>query len=166
MSRVIPKTITEQELHKILKVASKRNGVAYMLGFYESMRVSEVVNLKSTDIDINRRLIFIKEGKGKKDRNIPIMKELPNGVKKYLPINVGVRMLQIAFKKDAVKALGEDYSWLHFHSLRHSGATWLLNEKKWGTRHVQIFLGHSKVTTTEIYTHVNPADLVKLVWGG
>lgn len=160
--RKIPETITEEELLKIVAATKKKKDkLAYMLGFYEGMRISEVVNLKPENIDKGRKLIMIKEAKGNKDRNIPIMKEIYNGLK-HLPIGVKIRAIQTSFKKKAKEVLGKN---LYFHTLRHSGATWLLNVKHWSTREVQVFLGHSKVQTTEIYTHVNPENLVDRVWG-
>ena len=81
---------------------------------------------------------------------------------KKIPIKkCGMRALQISFKNYAMKVLGRD---LHFHSLRHGGATWLLNKKKWDVRQVQRFLGHSRLDTTQIYTHISPQDLVDLEW--
>lgn len=162
MPRKIPETITEEELLLILKaIKNTKKRLAYMLGFYEGMRVSEVINLRLENIDKGRKLIMIKEAKGKKDRNIPIAPEVYNGLK-YLPIGGGVRALQISFKKISIKVLNK--SNIHFHTLRHSGATYYLNKKKWDLRSVQVFLGHSKIATTEIYTHVYPEDLVNRMW--
>jgi len=167
--RKIPETITEEELIRILNKTKRNNHkVAFLLGFYQAMRVSEVVNLQLGNIDKEQHLIRIKQAKGKKDRNIPIIKPLKLNEKavlsslKYLPVNCGDRALQYAFKNKANEVLNRD---LHFHSLRHSGASWLLNKKQgWDIRKIQQFLGHSKLQTTEIYCHVNPQDLVNLEW--
>jgi integrase len=160
--RKIPDTITEEEFLKVLLATKKpHHKLAYVLGFYQAMRISEVLNLKPEDIDLGRKLIKIKEAKGMKDRNIPIS---PNAIKglKHLPIKCGRRALQYAFKRKAKEVLGKD---LHFHTLRHSGATYYFNIKKWDIRAIQVFLGHSKLDTTSIYTHVNPENLTKLMWG-
>ena len=159
--RKIPETITEDELAKILQATRKRShAIAYMLGFYECMRVSEVVKLQPEHVDYGQRIIRIKQAKGNKDRNIPIHPVLMKKLK-FLPLGSGIRAYQIAFKRIGKKVLGKD---LHFHTLRHSGATYYLNKHHWSTRQVQVLLGHSKITTTEIYTHVNPQDLIKLMW--
>lgn len=166
--RKIPETITEEELIKILEATkNKKRKLAFLLGFYQAMRVSEVINLQEENIKPDRHLIEIKQAKGSKDRHIPIIKpiklredELVRALH-YLPMNVTCRALQISFKTIAMKVLNKN---LHFHTLRHSGATWLLNKKKWDIRQVQQFLGHSKIQTTEIYTHVSPSDLVALEW--
>jgi len=161
MKRHIPEVLTEDELLQIIKSCKRKNHkLAFILGFYECMRVSEVVNLKAEHIDKNARLIRIKQGKGGKDRNIPInpsvMKKL-----KFLPVGCGIRALQVAFKSKCLKVLGRD---LHFHTLRHSGATHYLVKENWSLRHVQRLLGHSRISTTEIYTHVFDNDLVDAMW--
>jgi len=162
MKRKIPDTITEEEFKKIIKqVKHQHHKLAFALGFYQAMRVSEVTKLTPINIDKNRRLIYIKESKGQKDRNIPIAPEVLRGLK-HLPINCGIRALQIAFKNISKKVLDKD---LHFHCLRHSGATHYLNKKKWNIRQVQQFLGHSNLNTTQIYTHVSPEDLIHQMWG-
>jgi len=163
MARKIPETITEEEFMKLInKDKKQKKKLAYMLGFYQCMRVSEVVNLKPENVDMGMKMIKIKQGKGNKDRNIPIAPQVWKGLK-HLPIGVKIRALQTSFKKIAKEVLDKD---LHFHTLRHSGATYLLNKKKWSTRHVQQFLGHSKIETTLIYTHVNPQDLLDKMWEG
>lgn len=157
----LPETLKENELQEVLKATRKpEHRLAFALGFYQAMRVSEVVSLKPKDIDLGGRLIHIRQSKGAKDRVIPIAPEVLKGLK-YLPIGCGIRALQIAFKRQSLAVLGRDF---HFHSLRHSGATHYLNEKHWSTRQVQVFLGHSRIATTEIYTHVNPQDLSRLMW--
>ena len=162
MGTKIPETITKEEIDKILQATKKpKQQLAYALGFYQAMRVSEVVKLQPENIDRGQKLIRIKQAKGGKDRNIPIMPEVLRGLK-HLPIGRGIRALEISFKKKAKEVLNKD---LHFHTLRHSGATYLLSKKKWDIRHIQVFLGHAKLSSTEIYTKVSPQDLLELVWG-
>jgi len=167
--RKIPETITEEELIKILnKTKKNHHKLSYLLGFYQCLRVSEVISLKPEHIEKSQHIIKIKQGKGKKDRNITIIKPLKlneNAVMnalKYLPVNVKRGALHKSFKKIAKEILNKD---LHFHTLRHSGATWLLNKKKYDIRHIQQFLGHSHLQTTEIYAHVTPQTLIDLEWG-
>jgi integrase/recombinase XerD len=167
--RKIPETITEEELMQILKFTKKKHHIlAFLLGFYQCMRISEITNLKPEHIDEGRQLIMIKQGKGQKDRNIPIAPEIMKGLK-YLPVGSkkakdrGVRALQIAFKKKCKEVLGRTD--VHFHTLRHSGITHYLTKKKWNSLEVQRLAGHSKVSITEIYTHINPTHLVERMWG-
>lgn len=161
MGTKLPETISEEELIKIIE-ATKRphHKLAFALGFYECMRVGEIVNLLPENIDHNAKLIMIKQAKGSKDRNIPIAPELMKGLK-HLPIKCGIRALEIIFKKKAKEILNRD---LHFHNLRHSGITHYIVKKHWSSLEVQRFAGHSKIATTQIYTHVNPTDLVNRMW--
>ena len=159
----LPEVITEGELIKVLKATKDpRHRLAYTLGFYQCMRISEIVNLKPEHVNKGMKLLFIKQGKGKKDRNIPIAPEVINGLR-YLPIGIGVRALQIALKRKFKGVLGRPE--LHFHSLRHSGITYYLTKKKWSSLEVQRFAGHSRITTTEIYTHISPQNLIDRMWG-
>lgn len=161
MGRKIPETITEKEFIELIKhIKNPKKKLAYSLGFYQAMRVSEVIKLQKENIDRNRRLILIKDAKGSKDRNIPISPNVLAGLK-HLPIGCGIRALQMSFKNASKKYLNKD---LHFHTLRHSGATHYLNVKKWDVRYVQQFLGHSNLNTTQIYTHVNPQNLMEKMW--
>jgi integrase/recombinase XerD len=160
----LPETLTEPEFEQLIKATLKtHHKAAFALGFYQGMRVSEIVNLKQEHIDEGQHIIRIKQGKGGKDRNIPIAPKMLKGLK-HVPIGCGVRSLEIAFKSTLKRAgINKD---LHFHSLRHSCATHLLNVQKWNIRQVQQFLGHANLNTTQIYTHVSPQDLVDLMWGG
>jgi len=157
----LPETITEESFIKILRATRKKHHrLAFILGFYGCMRISEIVSLRPEHIDRGQRLIRIKQGKGGKDRNIPIPPQATRGLSN-LPLKCGVRALQTAFNHYSKKILGQRQN---FHCLRHSGATYYLNKRKWSTRQVQQLLGHSKVQTTEIYTHVTPQDLIEQMW--
>lgn len=157
----LPEIITEEELIKILKATNKKHHItAFILGFYQCMRVSEVIKLQKENIRLNQRILLIKQAKGSKDRNIPINPKILKFLK-YVPIKCGVRALQIALRQRAKKTLNKD---IHFHCLRHSGATWYLNVKKWNLRQVQQFLGHSNLQTTQIYTHISPQDLMDAMY--
>ncbi len=132
--KVLPEVITEEEFQEVVKATKKpKHKLAFALGFYEAMRVSEVVNLKPENINKGQKLILIKQAKGKKDRNIPIAPEVLKGLK-HLPVGVGVRALQISFKKALKKALDRDD--LHFHSLRHciSDDVEVLTKEGWKKR--------------------------------
>jgi integrase len=158
----LPEIITEKELIEMLKATKKtHHRLAFALGFYECMRVSEVVKLQPEDVNKQLKLLYLKQAKGHKDRNIPIAPEVMTGLK-HLPIKCGIRALQIAFKKKLKEVLNRDD--LTFHSLRHSGITHYLTVKKWNSLEVQRMAGHSKISTTEIYAHINPAHLVDRMW--
>lgn len=158
----LPEIISEEEFIQILnKTKHKHHRLGFCLGFYQCLRVSEAVNLKPEHIDKGRKLMMIKQGKGGKDRNIPISPEIMKGLK-HLPIGIGIRGLQISFKKKLKEVLGRDD--LSFHSLRHSGITHYLNVKKWDLSQLQRLAGHSRLSTTLIYTHISPENLVDKMW--
>lgn len=177
MSEKLFEIITEEEMQKILDgTKSQKHKLAFALGFYECLRVSEVACLQPENVNRELKLLLIKGSdvsKGKKgakrgkDRNIPIAPEVLKGLK-YLPVgnikskDAGVRGLQVAFKKAVKKTLGRTD--VHFHTLRHSGITHYLTKKKWNTMEVQRLAGHSKSSITEIYTHINPQNLVDRMW--
>jgi len=166
----IPTTITEKQLIELANDPGVRKKLkrrmAYILMFYQALRVSELVKLNQEDYDPNTKLIHIKQSKGSKDRKIPISPVVVKIIK-YLPLtpqdakDKGIRALQYSLKKDALRVLKID---IHPHTLRHSGATYYLNKKKWDIRQLQRFLGHSDIKTTQIYLHVNPEDLTALMW--
>lgn len=156
----LPETITEEELVKLLAAVKPHHKIAFALGFYEAMRISEIIKLKPENIDKQVKIIHIIQSKGAKDRDIPIAPEVMQGLKN-LPIKCGVRALEIKFKQLGKEILNKD---LHFHCLRHSGITHYLVKKKWSSLEVQRLAGHSKVSTTQIYTHIRPSDLVNRMW--
>jgi len=152
----LPDTITEKEVKELIKSArTNKLKLAIVLGFYQALRVSEVISLNKEDIDMERGFIHIKQSKGKKDRHIPIQ-EPTKFYLRYLPIEVTRQALHKALKSLGKKIISKD---IHFHTLRHSGASYYLNEKRIDIRFIQEFLGHSRLSTTQIYTHVNPNQL-------
>lgn len=153
----LPEVITLEEFEKILKKTRKFNHrLAFKLAFFCCLRISEVLNLKPGDIDKNRGYIFIRKGKGNKDRYVPIAQPLMKDLKN-LPVLVGYRALERAINRISEKAIGRR---IRFHTLRHSGATFYLNQNM-NIRQVQLLLGHASLSSTMIYTHVNPSDLRK-----
>ena len=159
----LPETITETELIEVLKVTKQaHHRTAFVLGFYQCRRVSEIVNLKFNDIKKDLKLLYIKQAKGHKDRHIPIAPEVMKYLK-HLPMKCGIRALQMAWNNSTKKALGDSRN---FHLLRHSGITFYLTKRKWNSLEVQRMAGHSKIATTQIYTHINPTDLVERMWEG
>lgn len=161
MALKLPDTITEEDLMKVLKITKlPHHRTAFVLGFYECMRISEIVNLTEQDVDRVLKLLYLKQAKGHKDRNIPIAPEVMKYLK-HIPVKCGIRALQIAWNQKTKKALGNSRN---FHILRHSGITHYLVKKKWNSLQVQRLAGHSKIATTQIYTHINPTDLVEAMW--
>ena len=164
MSQKLPNVITEKEFIQLMKACkNKKHKLAFSLGFFCGLRISEVLKLTPDDIDYNREMIFIRQGKGKKDRYVPIPKPLRRGLK-GLPVKLCSRSLQIGINKLSERVLKKR---IKFHTLRHSAATHYLS-KGMNIRQVQQLLGHSRLDTTMIYTHVSPDDLKNSmddIWG-
>lgn len=155
--RKLPTYINDEEFLKIIKLVKKKHHkLAFILAYNSGLRVSEIVNLKKNDIDVNGKRIFIRDSKWGKDRVVPMPKGFPKSYLKYIPIKCGVRALQYAFKNyiELAEINKED---LHFHSLRHSFAVRCM-EKGMPLNNIQLLLGHESISTTSIYLKINPKD--------
>ncbi len=160
MGRKLPQILTEEEFNLVLKVTKQpHHRLAFKLAFLCGLRISEVCKLQPKDVDYQRKLMFISQAKGGKDRYVPLAKPLQRDLR-HLPFKCSHRALQSAFKAKVKKA-GIDKD-LHFHSLRHSAATMYLR-KGLDLQQVQVLLGHSNLATTSIYLHADPADIEKKV---
>ncbi|ADP76825.1 integrase family protein [Methanothermus fervidus DSM 2088] len=160
----IPKSISEKEVKRLFKAAEKlRDKVILMLLYKTGLRVSELVNLKLKDIDFTDRSIKVR-GKGNKERVVFFDEECKTLLEKYIKnnsvneklIDISVRQIQRIVKKTAKKAKIKKR--VTPHVLRHSYATHLL-EKGLNIRYIQKLLGHSSLSTTEIYTKVTNKKL-------
>jgi integrase/recombinase XerD len=165
----LPQVIDKEFLlERISKIENLKHKAIITLAYSTGMRVSEVCNLKITDIDSKRMLIHVRNGKGRKDRFVPLSSTVLNLLRqyylKYKPKEYlfnGQFDLQYSHKscnEIVKKYVGKDY---HFHLLRHSQATALL-ESGTDLRIIQKVLGHSNVKTTEVYTHVSNQILNKI----
>lgn len=159
----LPQVISQKEiLEAISKITNLKHKAIISLTYGTGMRVSEVCNLKIEDIDSKRMIINIHQAKGRKDRIVPLSQNnldlLRNYYKQFRPQEYlfngqdGKLQYSAASCNAIVKqCLGKEY---HFHLLRHSYATILL-ENGTDLRTIQSCLGHSSSKTTEIYTHVS-----------
>ena len=145
-----------------------------MLMYSAGLRVGEVVKLKIEDIEVKRKLIRVRGGKGRKDRYTVLseiaLRTFREYVDKYKPEkwlfpgqrkdkHISTRTVQAIFEKARDKAgIKKDAT---VHSLRHSFATHLL-ESGVDLRYIQELLGHKSSKTTEIYTHVSTKNLSKI----
>ena len=138
------------------------------------LRVSEIVNLKITDIDSYSMQVLIEQAKGKKDRyvNLPesILPQLRSYFIEYKPKKhlfegqyggqYSTRSAQQVFKNALQKA--KINKTVGIHSLRHSFATHLL-EQGTDIRFIQELLGHNDIKTTLIYTEVSNKSIRKII---
>lgn len=165
----LPQVIDKDHiLRSISKIKNLKHKAILTLAFSTGMRVSEVCNLKIQDIDSKRMIITIRQAKGRKDRIVPLSQTNQDTLRKYF---LAFRPKEFLFNGQSSlrysanscnqivkKYLGNDY---HFHQLRHSNATALL-ESGTDLRIIQSLLGHSSSKTTEIYTHVSRQIISKV----
>ena len=138
------------------------------------LRVGELLNLELRDLDLERNLIHVKQGKGRKDRNVslgqyikPVLLNYAEGYRpqKYLFESTTPGMPYSAsairqFLKVSCKSAGITKH-VTPHTLRHSYATHLL-ESGVDIRYIQELLGHSRPETTMIYTHVSEKNIYEI----
>ena len=183
IKKSLPSTLTEEEVMSLLDIDltdnfSYRNKAMLELMYATGLRVSELINLKLQDIDLNQDVIRT-FGKGSKERVIPIGDYSKEYLEKYILEyrgsmlkkesseylflnNHGKQMTRQGFFKIIKKIAKEKgiNKELSPHTLRHSFASHLL---KYGAdlRTIQELLGHSDISTTQIYTHITNEELKK-----
>lgn len=173
----LPKVMTVDEISAILNSGlTKLEQLVVELLYGCGLRVSELVNLKMNNIDVNSKYIQC-YGKGSKERIVPFGKKAQNALKHYLKdrdmiiLKNKLSDTKVLLIKDNGKFLTRQdvYSFIrgqgekihkHIspHTLRHSFATHLL-ENGADLRVVQELLGHSDVSTTQLYTHITKKRL-------
>jgi len=165
----IPAVLTKQEVLILIDAAeTQKSKLMIQLLYSSGLRVSEIVNLKPTDLDLNENIGWVRSGKGKKDRMFIFSPKLSNKLKKFIdkhkewdylfsPLKpLTTRNIQKIVQKTSQKA-GIDKE-VHPHTLRHSFATHLLDAGV-DLRRIQTLLGHSSISTTELYTHISSEQL-------
>jgi site-specific recombinase XerD len=163
----LPDILAEEEVVNLLKTTQNLKHKALLMTAYSAgLRVSELVKLKVRDIDSKRMTIHVREGKGKKDRMVPLSTRLLDVLREYYRQYKPKEYLFEGEKsgsydpRSAQKVLHQAkakvgiYKSGSIHSLRHSYATHLL-EGGTDIRYIQSFLGHDSLGTTMRYTHVS-----------
>jgi site-specific recombinase XerD len=170
----LPIILNRAELKELFRTpALLKHRVVLTLIYSAGLRGQEVVNLKLSDIDFERKTIHIRQSKYKKDRIVPLSDLMAKGLKKYISAEhphvwlfngkepdgrYSVRGLSWVMRETLRKtSVKKD---VNLHSLRHSYATHLLEE---GLNIVTLkeLLGHAEITTTMIYLHVAQCPFIK-----
>lgn len=171
----LPLVLSEEEVAAILKKTDNIKHQAILSLIYSAgLRLGELLNLRIADIDIDREIVIIRNGKGNKDRTSllspKVLAMLKEYRRQYRPITwlfegqpgekYGRRSVQMIFQyaleKTGIKKKAS------IHTLRHSFATHLL-EHGTSIRYIQELLGHRSVKTTEIYTHITRKGMDKII---
>ena len=170
--KYLPVSMSEKEVELLLKSPSldsfigRRDRAMIEMLYATGMRISELINLKITDVDCNR-LVAKVMGKGSKERLIPYGEIASDHLNIYLQDRKDINSNEI-FLSNRGKKITRGAFWNRIklylrkenlkesispHTLRHAFATHLLNRGA-DLRSVQILLGHSDLSTTQIYTHI------------
>ncbi|MBK9191756.1 MAG: tyrosine-type recombinase/integrase [Crocinitomicaceae bacterium] len=170
----LPNVLNKMEVKTILDACRNLKHRAMLSLIYAcGLRRSELLNLKLDSIDSKRKLLFIKQAKGKKDRMVPLSEKIIQVLRDYYLAfkpkaflfegQAGGKYSETSLEsvlKQAVKKAGIIKP-VSLHWLRHSYATHLL-ESGTDLRYIQELLGHSSSRTTEIYTHVSTQNIEKI----
>jgi len=170
----LPVILNHSELKELFTApALLKQRVVLALIYSAGLRGQEVINLKISDIDFERKTIHIRQSKYKKDRIVPLAESMAVGLKKYLKAEnphvwlfngkepdgrYSVKGLSWVMRENLKKTtITKEVS---LHSLRHSYATHLLEQ---GLNIVTLkeLLGHADITTTMIYLHVAQCPMIK-----
>ena len=155
----LPVDVTEEEFTQLVSVTKqKKHKVAFLLAWGSGLRISEVLKLQRNEIDLEGKQIRINEGKGKKDRIVPLPKGFRETHLQYIPFDFKDRSLQKTFRLYSEKSgLRKKKPSVHFHSLRHGFATQCVR-KGIPLKAIQLMLGHSDLSTTGIYLQLAPEE--------
>lgn len=173
--KLLPSVLSEEEIQKLLWSAQNIKHRCIMFLLYSAgLRISELLNLKWKDIDEHRMVIYIRSGKGRKDRITLLSKLALDYLKHYLGLYEPKEWLFEGpgggqYSSRSVNRFIHRYCHLagisrpvSAHTLRHSFATHLL-ERGTDLRYIQTLLGHESSRTTERYTHVTKRGFDKLL---
>ena len=174
----LPKFLTEDEINRLFAAPdiSTEEGIrdraVLEIMYATGLRVSELVNLKHDDLDLMSGLVRC-HGKGNKERRVPLGKSAIHWLQQYTAVKAGygkqtspnvflhrgrpfTRQLAWSMIKQQAEKVGIKN--VSPHTLRHSFATHLLQHGA-DSRSVQALLGHSDISTTQIYTHITDMHL-------
>jgi len=171
----LPMVLSKEEITKVLSMEKNpKHRLLLMLVYSSGLRVSEVVALKKEHIDFSRKVIYIRQGKGRKDRSTLLSEKAAAYIEEYYDFfgiekwifpgqpptrHLTIRSAQQIFDK-AVRRAGITKK-ITIHGLRHTFATHLL-ECGTDIRYIQTLLGHSNLRTTERYTHVAKRSVLNI----
>ena len=175
----LPKFLTEEEMERLLRApdishdVGVRDRAMLELMYAAGLRVSELCGLKIADVDLDTAIVSC-FGKGSKQRRIPIGKSAVHWLQRYMAVRNRLGSNHPVLFLNRGRALNRQLAWsiikthaakaevpnISPHTLRHSFGTHLMQHGA-DSRSVQALLGHSDISTTEIYTHITDLHMRK-----
>jgi len=175
----LPKFLTEEEMERLLRApdinrdVGVRDRAMLELMYAAGLRVSELCGLKVADVDLDGAIVSC-FGKGSKQRRIPIGKSAVHWLQRYIAVRDRLGSNNPVLFLNRGRALTRQLAWsiikthaakaevpnISPHTLRHSFGTHLMQHGA-DSRSVQALLGHSDISTTEIYTHITDMHMRK-----
>lgn len=173
ISKKLPVVLTKEEIRLLINsIKNKKHKLIVMLLYSSGLRVSEMLNLKVGDLELGEGIGWVRSGKGAKDRLFLLSNKLVEELKEYIQDKkdsdyvftgrsgrMTPRSVQKIIKR-AIKTAGIEKD-CHPHSLRHSFATHLLESGE-NIRKIQLILGHSQLSTTQLYLNISTEELRKI----
>jgi len=170
LPKSLPKALTKEEIRRLIDAADNLRDKLIIILFYATgLRVSEMRNLNVEDINFEDEFLIVRQGKGRKDRVVPLPKKVIELLKQYLKwrdeyylnkkenalfLNKNGKRMSYEYIEKIVRNVGKKAGIkVTCHMLRHSFATHML-ENGADIRVIQEILGHEKLSTTQIYTKV------------
>lgn len=169
-NKKIPDILTIEEIRNLIdSIANIKHKLIIKLIYECGLRVSELINLKTEDINFNKNLIKVRLAKGKRDRFVKLPESIKEELMSYCKLNTSEILFPSArggnLTTATIQAILKNSSRkrgikkrVYPHLLRHSFATHLL-ESGTDLRIIQKLLGHSDIKTTQIYTQISQANI-------
>lgn len=174
----LPCVLSKKDIKKLLNSINNWKHKLMIEFLYGSgLRVSELLNIKIKDLNLDKNFGYIRKGKGGKDRLIILSKVVKEKIKNLIEMEnlnwdsylfqskgnkkYSIRTIQLIIRKSAKKTKLENWREIHPHTLRHSFATHLI-KNGYDISQVQAMLGHKSPETTIIYTHISSPKMINI----
>jgi integrase/recombinase XerD len=174
IAKQVPVVLTREEVKRMIDLTeNKKHHLLLEFIYSTGTRLSECINMKISDLELDGKIGWVRSGKGNKDRMILLSDKLITDLKDYLgqrkksseyifsgwDEKLSKRSVQKIVNLAAKRA--NINKPVHVHTLRHCYATHLL-ESGVDIRKIQLLLGHSSLNTTQLYTSVSKSELIKI----
>jgi len=172
VKRIYP-PVGEDDFVKLCDKVNDKVKVIFLLAYGSGLRQAEVLDLQKEDFDFKGKKLFVRQGKGSKDRVVNIPKHFRSSFLKHIPFSITARGVRSSFLTASIKAgfnpvsftdkAGRPRYKFHFHCLRSSYITRCLDNGI-PIHQVMILAGHNNMATTSKYAQANPTDAIANVF--